>query len=351
MVEKSMTTTKTPKLEITGSRLFMSWLDSQNASLAFTTYQAGKLFLVGADNDGLISIHERTFNRSMGLCVSNDQLWLSSLYQLWRFQNFLEKEQLSEGYDALYVPVVGHTTGDIDIHDIHVRKDNTPIFVATRFNCLATLGSRYSFEPLWRPPFIDRIAAEDRCHLNGMATENDEPRYVSCVAKSNIAEGWRDHRDNGGLIIDVKTNETIASGLSMPHSPRLYKDRLWILQAGNGEFGYIDLETGMFEAISFLPGFARGLSFIGDYAVIGLSKPRHNKTFNGLQLNERLQSEGAKAKCGIYIVNLNTGDVEHLLEVKGIVKELYDVAIIPNIRRPKALGFKSDEIRFAIRPE
>jgi uncharacterized protein (TIGR03032 family) len=346
-----MTIKDKPSLEITGSRLFMTWLSSQNASLAFSTYQAGKLFLIGVKNDSTMSVFERTFNRSMGLAVTKGQLWLSSLYQLWRFQDFLEPEQLSDGYDALYVPVVGHTTGDIDIHDIHIKEDNTPLFVATRFNCLATLSSRYSFEPVWRPPFIDRIAAEDRCHLNGMATENDEPRYVTCVAKSNMAEGWRDHRADGGLIIDVKTDEIVASELSMPHSPRLYRDKLWILQAGTGEFGYINLETGVFEAICFLPGFARGLSFIGDYAVIGLSKPRHNKTFNGLQLNERLKTEGAQAKCAVYVVNLNTGDVEHMLEVEGVVQELYDIAIIPGVKRPKALGFKSDEIRFAVRPE
>jgi uncharacterized protein (TIGR03032 family) len=342
---------ETPKLEITSSRLFMSWLSSQNASLAFTTYQAGKLFLIGTNHDGSMSIFERTFNRSMGLSVAKGQLWLSSLYQLWRFQDFLEPGQLSDGYDALYVPVAGHTTGDIDIHDIHVKEENNPVFVATRFNCLATLGSKYSFEPVWRPHFIDRIAAEDRCHLNGMAVEDDQPRYVTCVAHSNIAEGWRDHRADGGLVIDVETNDIVSSGLSMPHSPRLYNGKLWILQAGTGEFGFIDKESGQFEAVCFLPGFARGLSFIGDYAVIGLSKPRYNKTFNGLLLNERLDSEGAQAKCAVYVINLTTGDIEHMLDIEGVVEELYDVAVIPDVKRPKALGFKSDEIRFAVRPE
>ena len=298
-----------------------------------------------------MSVFERTFNRSMGLAVGKGQLWLSSLYQLWRFQDFLEPGQLSGDYDALYIPVTGHTTGDIDIHDIHIKADNDPVFVATRFNCIAMLSRHYSFEPLWLPPFIDRVAAEDRCHLNGMATDNNEPRFVTCVAKSNVSEGWRDQRKDGGLIIDVKTNEVVASQLSMPHSPRLYRDKLWILQAGRGEFGHVNTENGQFEAICFLPGFARGLSFIGDYAVIGLSKPRHNETFNGLLLNERLKNKGAKAKCAIYVVNLNTGDVEHILEVEGVVEELYDVAVIPGIRRPKALGFQSDEIRFVVRPE
>jgi uncharacterized protein (TIGR03032 family) len=341
---------KKPICEINSSRLFLAWLSSQNASLAFTTYQANKLFLIGTIHEKELSVFERTFTRCMGLAVNGDQLWMSDLYQLWRFENFLDPGQLSDGYDAMYVPVSGHTTGDIDIHDIHICDDGTPLFVNTRFNCLATLGPRFSFKPVWKPPFIDRIAAEDRCHLNGMAIKNNVACYVTCVANSNLAEGWRDHRTAGGHVIDVETSETVASGLSMPHSPRLYGDKLWILQAGTGEFGYIDTDEGKFNPLCFLPGFARGLSFIGDYAIVGLSKPRNNKTFNGLALNERLDREGAEAKCAAYIINLNTGDVEHMLEIEGI-DEIYDVAVLPGVKRPKALGFKTDEIRFTIRPE
>ena len=341
---------KKPICEINSSRLFLAWLSSQNASLAFTTYQANKLFLIGTTHENELSVFERTFTRCMGLAVKENQLWMSNLYQLWRFENFLDSGQLSDEYDAMYVPVSSHTTGDIDIHDIHIRDDGTPLFVNTRFNCLATLGPRFSFKPVWKPPFIDRIAAEDRCHLNGMAIKNNVACYVTCVAKSNLAEGWRDHRTAGGLVIDVETSETVASGLSMPHSPRLYGDKLWILQAGTGEFGYIDTDEGKFNPLCFLPGFARGLSFIGDYAIVGLSKPRNNNTFNGLALNERLDREGSEAKCAAYIINLNTGDVEHMLEIEGI-GEIYDVAVLPGIKRPKVLGFKTDEIRFTIRPE
>jgi uncharacterized protein (TIGR03032 family) len=342
--------TEKPICQINSSRLFLAWLSSQNASLAFTTYQANKLFLVGTTNENKLSVFERTFNRCMGLAVRGNQFWMSNLYQLWRFENFLDLGQLSKGYDAMYIPVSGHTTGDIDIHDIHIREDGTPIFVNTRFNCLATLGPRFSFKPVWKPPFIDRIAAEDRCHLNGMAIKNDVAQYITCVANSNLSEGWRDHRKAGGLVIDVETSDTVVSGLSMPHSPRLYDEKLWILQAGTGEFGYIDTNQGKFNPVCFLPGFARGLAFVGEYAVIGLSKPRSNNAFNGLALNERLEREGTQAKCAVYIVNLSTGDVEHMLEIDGI-GEIYDVAVLPGVRRPKVLGFKTDEIRFTIRPE
>jgi uncharacterized protein (TIGR03032 family) len=320
-------------------------------SIAFTTYQAGKLFLIGLQPDGQLSVFERTFDRCMGLGVGDRRFWMSSLYQLWRFENFLAPGEAQDGYDGMYVPVAGHTTGDIDVHDIHVQEDGSPLFVATRFNCLATLSERGSFMPVWKPPFIDRIAAEDRCHLNGMAADESGARYVTCVGTTNVVEGWREKRRDGGVLIDVQSGETVIGGLSMPHSPRLYQDRLWVLQTGLGEFGEVDRETGEFNSMCFLPGFARGVPFVGDYAVIGLSRPRENRTFEGLVLNERLEKEGIAPKCAICVVNLKTGDVEHRLEMTGVVQELYDVALLPDIIRPKAIGFRNDEIRFSVLPD
>lgn len=341
----------TPSLEFHGSRLFNSWLGEAGASLAFTTYQAGKVFFIGLQQDGRLSVFERTFDRPMGMGVGPRRFWMSSVYQLWRFENFLEPGQEQKGYDALFVPVTGHTTGDLDIHDIHEDSNGNPIFVATRFNCLATLSERGSFQELWRPSFIDRLAAEDRCHLNGLAMRDGQPAFVTCLSRTNVFEGWREKRNDGGVVVDVPSGEVVADGLSMPHSPRLYQDTLWMLQAGTGEFGKIDTGTGRFEPLCFLPGFARGLAFAGDYAVIGLSRPRENRTFNGLALNERLDAEGIRAQCAICVVNLRTGDIEHRLEIDGIVEEIYDVQVLQGVTRPMALGFRSDEIKLAIKPE
>ncbi|MEM9370463.1 MAG: TIGR03032 family protein [Pseudomonadota bacterium] len=344
------------KLEIRASRLFAAWLAETGSSLAFTTYQAGKFFLIGTQPDGRMSIFERTFMRSMGLGVSGpaaQSFHMSSLFQLWRFENFLAPGETHQGYDAVYVPVNGHTTGDIDVHDIHGAEGEPPLFVATRFNCLASLSADHSFKPVWKPPFIDRIAAEDRCHLNGMAMgpSGDLPAFVTCVSNSNVAEGWREHRIGGGLVLEVKNGEPVATGLSMPHSPRLRDNKLWLVQSGTGEFGTVDLKNGTFEPICFLQGFARGVAFVGDHAVIGLSRPRSEASFSDLPVNERLEKEGVQPKCGLAVVNLKTGDIEHTLDIEGVVEELYDVAVLSGVRRPMALGFKTNEIRFMIRPE
>lgn len=341
-----MDAAQSPTLEISASRQFNSWLAEQNISLAFTTYQTGKLFLIGSTSDRRLSVFERTFERCMGLCINADTLYMSSLYQLWRFENALAPNQLhAGGYDRLYVPQIGYTTGDLDIHDIAVDGSNRVIFVNTLFSCLATTSDRYSFIPLWKPPFITRLAAEDRCHLNGLAMENGQPRYVSAVSQSDVAGGWRDHRRDGGCVIDITSNEIVASNLSMPHSVRVYRDRLWLLNSGTGYLGEIDVNSGTFTPITFCPGYLRGLTFWGDYAIVGLSKMRGNKTFSGLPLDENLATKNVEPRCGLQIIDLRSGDIVHWLRIEGIVEELYDVSIIPQVRQPMALGFKSDEIR------
>ena len=146
-------------------------------------------------------------------------------------------------------------------------------------------------------------------------------------------------------MIDVDSNEVIASGLSMPHSPRVYRDALWLLNSGTGEFGRVDRSSGKLEPLTFCPGYLRGLSFVEDFAVVGLSKPRDNKTFTGLALDEQLRGRDAEARCGLQVIDLRSNDVVHWLRIEGVVAELYDVVLLPGVVRPMLLGFKSDEIR------
>jgi uncharacterized protein (TIGR03032 family) len=334
-----------PWLEVSASRHFPEWLDRQRVSLALTTYQTGKLILIGLNAEGRLAVFERTFNRAMGLWADGQTMWLSSLYQLWRFENVLGPGQLHDRHDRLYVPRVGYTTGDLDIHDIAVEASGRVVFANTRFGCLATFSERDSFTPLWQPPFLSKLAAEDRCHLNGLALEEGHVRYVTTVSASDVTDGWRDRRRDGGLVLDVGNNQVVTSGLSMPHSPRVYRGRLWLLNSGTGYFGSVDPASGSFEPLAFCPGYARGLAFAGDHAVLGLSRPRHDKTFGGLALDDALAAKGAEARCGLHVVDLRTGDIAHWLRLEGMVSELYDVAVLPGVVRPMALGFKSDEIQ------
>jgi uncharacterized protein (TIGR03032 family) len=334
-----------PWVEVSGSPRLSGWLAEQRVSLAFTTYQTGKLFLLGRHPEGRLAVFERTFDRAMGLWADGQTIWLSTRYQLWRFENLLRPGELYQGYDRLYVPKVANTTGDLDIHDVAIDHAGRPVFVATSFGCLATLAERASFTPIWRPPFVSKLAAEDRCHLNGLALADGRPRYVTAVSTSDVVDGWRDRRRDGGVVLEIPEGRVIASGLSMPHSPRLYRGRLWLHNSGTGHFGSIDPGEGRFEPLTFCPGYLRGLAFVGDYAVVGLSRPRDDKTFGGLALDAELTKRAADARCGLLIIDLRTGDVAHWLRVEGLVRELYDVAVLAQVSRPMALGFKTDEIQ------
>jgi uncharacterized protein (TIGR03032 family) len=341
-------TTARPWVQVTGSPRVWNWLAENQISLAFTTYQTGNLFLLGREPEGRLSVLERTFNRAMGLCVDGQTLWLSTLYQLWRFENLLQPGEHYQGHDRLFVPTLGHTTGDLDTHDIAVDGSGRLVFVATRFSCIATVAERSSFTPLWWPPFLSKLAAEDRCHLNGLALDDGRPGFATAVGVSDVVDGWREGRRDGGVVLEIPSGRVVASGLSMPHSPRLYQGRLWLLNSGTGYFGSVGLESGRFEPLTFCPGYLRGLAFVGDYAVVGLSRPRDDLTFQGLELDAELAKRGAHARCGLLIIDLKSGDCVHWVRVEGSVRELYDVAVLPHVVRPMALGFKTGEIERTI---
>jgi len=334
-----------PQLEFMPSRQFPEWLAENKVSLCFSTYQAGKLFFIGLQPTGRLSIFERTFNRSMGLWGDGQTLWMTSLYQLWRFENALEPGENHQGYDRLYVPQLAYTTGDVDAHDVSVGSDGRPVFINTLFSCLAAPSEAKSFKSLWRPPFVSRLVPEDRCHLNGLAMENGRPRYVTAVGETDVADGWREKRVGGGVVIDVDNNTIAARGLSMPHSPRLHDGKLWLLNSGTGDFGFVEPASGRFESVAFCPGYLRGLWFHGRFAILGLSQPRENKTFAGLPLDEALAKRGVGPQCGLMVIDLKTGAAAHWLKIEGIVHELYDVVVLPGVQRPMALGLKTDEIR------
>lgn len=347
--EPADTVATPPLFEITTSRQFASWLADSGISLALSTYQTGRVFLIGSvAATGKLWVFNRSFERPMGLAAAQGRLVVATQTQIIDLVDANEGGPMQDGVDACFVPQVAYFTGDLDVHDLAVLGDGSIVFANTLFSCVATVSLTHSFRPLWRPRFVDRYAAEDRCHLNGLAVEGERVRYVTAIAPTNVADGWRDHRRDGGVVLDVDTGDTIASGLSMPHSPRLHRGKLWLLNSGAGEIGFADMATGRFEPVAFIPGYVRGLAFHDKYAIVGLSEARENKTFSGLPLEDRLAREKVGARCGLAVVDLDNGDVVHWLRFSGVVRELYDVAVLRGLRKPTMIGFKSDEIRRVI---
>jgi len=330
-------------VNISCTRGFSDWLLRNNVSLAFTSYQTGRLYLVGVNSAGQTAFHERFLARAVGLWADPQRLVVSTLFQVWRFENVLPGEYDGANPDRHYVPRVAHTTGDLDIHDVGVMADGRIVFVNSLFSCLATLSPTHGFRVYWKPPFISKLAAEDRCHLNGLAMKDGAPAYVTATSRSDVVNGWRNRRAEGGTLVDVATNAIVTEKLSMPHSPRWHAGRLWLLNSGTGYLGTVDLATGVFEPRVFCPGFLRGLAFHNGHAIVGLSLPRDG-SFSGLELDNELKRRDADPWCGIQIVNLASGDIVEWIKLEGGVSELFDVAVLPGVRWPAATGFLSDEI-------
>ena len=262
-----------PAFQIQSSRHFAAFLAAQRASLAFSTYQSGKLFLLGLKPTGELAVFERTFNRCMGLWADGQTLWMSTACQLWRFENALAPGEIDNGFDRLYVPRTGHTTGDLDVHDVAVDADGRVVFVNTLFSCLATVSERPASRRCGGRRSSRALAAEDRCHLNGLALEDGRPRYVTAVG----AHATWPTAGASAAATAASSSTWTRRGRSWPGCR--CRTRRAASRAGCGcstpapaTSGPSTSQRGAFEPIAFCPGYLRGLAFVGDYAVVGLSQ-------------------------------------------------------------------------------
>ena len=307
-----------------------------NASIALSTYQTGKVVVFSAkDQNALIQL-PRTFPKPMGMARHGNKLAIATLDKLVITSN---ARSLAPGYpanpetyDALYVPRAAYYTGPVDMHDLEYTKYGW-MGVNTAFSCLSVIDEDYSFKPFWKPSFISELRPEDRCHLNGMAVEEGEPRYVTALSDDNTPTGWRPKMLSSGILMDIASGEKILTGLGVPHSPRIYDGKLFMLLSSTGELVVVDKEKGTYEVVNKLPGFVRGMDRIGDYLFIATSKLRPNSS---------IFKEAPVAKdsvhCGITVIYLPTGKQAGYIMYRTSVEELFDVLVLPGMLRPNILN-------------
>ena len=316
-------------------------------TLALSTYQAGKVVLLSAVDDERLIQLPRTFQKAMGIALHDRKMALATLDEVLVLVNSpelaLHYPAKPNTYDALFVPRATYYTGQIDIHDLDYGANGALYGVNTSFSCLIRIDDNHSFTPIWQPPFISKLASEDRCHLNGMTLQNGRPKYVSAFSTSDTPQGWREVITTGGILMEVDSGEMVAQGLAMPHSPRLFDEQLYLLLSATGELVRVDPDSGKYEVIWQRDGFVRGLARCGDYAFIGLSKLRKNSsTFAKLPFAQKAQ------EAGIAVVHLPTGANVGGIFYQSSVEEIYDVQVLPGMVRPGILSTAKPEHKMAL---
>lgn len=309
-------------------------------TLIISTYQAGKVIFISAkDTENIVQL-PRNFNKAMGIALHEDKMGIATQDEVIVLANAPglapKYPRKPNTYDAFFVPRATYYTGQVDLHDLHFGNQGL-WGVNTSFSCVTLIDSNYSFTPKWQPHFIDQMVSEDRCHLNGLAMQDGEPLYVSALGNGNTHQSWRDNIVKGGILMHMPDNEIVLQGLAMPHSPRIYDGKLYMLLSASGELICADLQKGTYDVVTQLKGFVRGMARHGDYLFIGLSKLRQNSsTFKHLDIAKIANV------AGVVVIHLPTGAQVASLMYQSSVDEIYDIQILPDAIRPGILNPYTD---------
>lgn len=314
---------------------FAELLGQLHCTLAISTYQAGKVIFIGLNAQGQLIQLPRNYHKAMGIALDGDKLAIAT-------KETVEVLALSRGlapgfpqqpgvYDGLYMPRATYYTGFVDIHDLEWGSAGLWA-VNTSFSCLCLIDTDYSFRPVWQPHFITQLEHDDYCHLNGLAMQNGEPAYVTALGATSSPKGWKPAITSGGILMHVPSNEVILKDLPMPHSPRIWDERLFAVLSASGALVEIDPKAGSYTTVCAVGSFVRGLARHGDYAFVGRSRLRESSTtFAKLQA----MPVGANShSAGITAIHLPSGRVVGELSYLNAVEEIYDIQVLANLRRP-----------------
>ncbi len=309
-------------------------------SIAISTYQTGKVVIFSAKDENQLVQLPRTFPKPMGMAknghrwaiATNDSVVVTGNAP-GLAANYAPNPNV---YDSLYIPRASYYTGPLDMHDIQFTA-NGLLGVNTLFSNVSKINDSFSFDSFWQPSWITELKPEDRCHLNGLAVDpkSGKPKYISALGDGNEARSWKENMLSGGVLIDMESNEIALAGLPVPHTPRIYQDGIWMLLSATGELVKVDIESGKYDIVTQLNGFARGMDRIGDYLFIATSKLRPNSS---------LFKEAPVAKrsvtCGITVVYIPTGQPCGHITYQTSVEELYDLLVLNGNLRPNVLNLE-----------
>jgi uncharacterized protein (TIGR03032 family) len=324
-----------PLINLRDTGRFLDVLASLKCSLAISRRPSG-VAIVGVEN-GIPTLSACHLPRSMGLAIGGNRLAIATIHELMIFANVPSLAPLyperPNYYDAIYVPRMSHYTGDLDLHDMAFEKQIV-LAVNTRYSCISVIDGYFNFTPIWQPPFVTEFGPDDRCHLNGMAFHESKVRYVTALGETNTPFGWRKGMADGGIVMEVPSGRIVASGLSMPHSPRIINGQLYVLEGGRGAVLRIDPVTGAKQIVAKLPGFTHGLVEYRGVLFIGLSKLRMKRGPQGLPI----EAERDELVAGVAALDLASGELLGILEFYNGVEEILDVQVLPDVMRAEILN-------------
>lgn len=326
---------------------FGAWLDARAGFIAVSTLTSEMLLFISGNGAGGVSAGARNFGFTRGVSADRTRMWVAGNTRLFHLVNQGPRTVGGVDHDAVYVPQRAYFVGDSLVHDVvHAAvlggERHEAVFVNTSYSVIATIDQDHSFRPLWKPKQISRLAPEDRCHLNCVGLRGDVVAYASMFSLTDTAEGWRQAGPKSGVVVDIESHEVVCAGLDKPHSLRWHRDRLWVLDSGTGDFGYVDEQRGRFVVVTHLGNYVRGLYMSGDYAVIGATAFRGERFKYDVSIPGFTNTAESLHASAVYVVDLRSGNVVHALMMTGM-NGVYDVAFVPGFTRPLVPKFGDSE--------
>ncbi|GAB3350501.1 DUF4915 domain-containing protein [Lysobacter tyrosinilyticus] len=306
----------------------------RGASLAIASRQDSALLLLCVEGDEVCATQLRV-PAPMGIATDGTAFAIGTAMAIRIFQDISPNDPSQ----ATYLPVSMHVTGAASVHEVGWDARGDLWFVNTQFSALCRTDVRSHFRVEWVPDFVSEPSLGDCCHLNGMAMGPDGPRFATALAATGTQEGWRAVAPDGGVLLCMRRG-VILDNLSMPHSPMLYDDRLWLLESGHGRLLQADPDTVRTRTVVQMPGLLRGLDIRGTHAFMGMSRLRPSSGTVADVLATRLAAQDA---CRLHVVDVRSGEILGEVELPGLA----EIASIRVLHKPAVRILQPDNMQTA----
>lgn len=318
---------------------FSEALHQIGVTLHFSSQERGLVGSVWAESEDTLGVLFSHLPNPTGIATSQRKLAIATTRDVTVFspvQNVTLKGR-DTPFDMVFVPVHSFVTGKIDAHDVAWANEEELLVVNAAFSNVSAMDRSFNFRPVWQPPFVEETTRLDMCHLNGFALKDGSIAFATALGETHSRDDWRKTVADGGILMDASINQVVLRGLSMPYSPRLHGDSVLFLNSGRRELcryhGGADYEV----VTPNLPGFARGMTVVGNHAFIGLSKAREVDAFGG-----STTSPESEFHSGICLVDLNNGNIVSFFELVSGINDVSDVVPIP-VRKAAILGTRMEQ--------